>query len=31
MKVFLSKGPQSLIVKQEFAAQPVVMELKSVK
>jgi hypothetical protein len=30
-RVFLSKGPQSLIVKQEFAAQPVVMELKSVK
>ena len=31
MKVFLSKGPNSVIVKQEFAAQPVVMELKSMK
>jgi zinc protease len=31
MRVFLSKGPQALIVKQEFAAQPVIMELKSVK
>jgi zinc protease len=31
MKVFLSKGPNAVIVKQEFAAQPVVMELKSIK
>jgi zinc protease len=31
MKVFVSKATPQLIVKQEFAAQPVVMELKSVK
>jgi zinc protease len=31
MKVFVSKAAPQLIVKQEFAAQPVVMELKSVK
>ena len=31
MKVFISKTTPGLIVKQEFAAQPVVMELKSVK
>jgi hypothetical protein len=29
--VFISKTVPGLIVKQEFAAQPVVMELKSVK
>jgi hypothetical protein len=31
MKVFVSKGAPQLIVKQEYAAQPVVMELKSIK
>ena len=31
MKVFISKTTPGLIVKQEFAAQPVVMELKSIK
>jgi zinc protease len=31
MKVFVSKAAPNVIVKQEFAAQPVVMELKSVK
>jgi hypothetical protein len=30
-KVFVSKAAPNVIVKQEFAAQPVVMELKSVK
>ena len=30
-KVFVSKTAPNLIVKQEFAAQPVVMELKSIK
>jgi zinc protease len=31
MKVFVNKAAPNVIVKQEFAAQPVVMELKSVK
>jgi zinc protease len=31
MKVFVSKAVPQVIVKQEFAAQPVVMELKSIK
>jgi hypothetical protein len=31
MKVYVSKSAPQVIVKQEFAAQPVVMELKSVK
>lgn len=31
MKVFISKTTPGMVVKQEFAAQPVVMELKSVK
>ncbi len=31
MKVFVNKAAPQVIVKQEFAAQPVVMELKSIK
>ncbi|HEY0305601.1 MAG TPA: insulinase family protein, partial [Longimicrobiales bacterium] len=31
MKVFVNKAAPNVIVKQEFAAQPVVMELKSIK